>query len=203
VITVTHDAYKSPPLATRDVSGGQPHRPREPWHDTIVELHTLGPTDTNLEHAAWEWFRRRHQVGKVVLHTTLEEAIPELPTDGTAAVVACAVYPDLHTLVFGNLTRLEMIDSFVFPTHPMVLAGRDVTEMRTGISHPAPRSLLPEGLDVRMTTSNAQAAINCSRGGADCCVTTAPAAARHGLRVLQDYGPVPMVFTVHWARMAP
>jgi hypothetical protein len=165
----------------------------------ITTLHTLGPAGTNLQNAAHAWFRRRGTDGKVVLHRTLESALPVMAADGTHALLACAVYPDLHTLVFGNLRRLRMVDSFVYPTYNMVLAGSSGETPRTVSSHPAPRGLVPAGAAVRLVSSNSQAAADCAGGLTDGCITTAPAARAHGLRVHRDFGPVPMVFTVHLA----
>lgn len=167
--------------------------------DTIRSLHTLGPHGTNLEAASYEWFRRRGIEGEVVLHRTLESAVPTLPANGEHAVVACAVYPALHTLVFSNLTRLRMVDSFVMPTHNMVLATRDADRPRLVASHPAPSGLVPADAEVVLSTSNSQAAIECAERRTDGCVTTIVAAQERGLRVLRDFGPVPMIFTIHKA----
>ncbi|ANY06179.1 hypothetical protein [Pseudonocardia sp. HH130630-07] len=66
--------------------------------DDIRHLHTLGPSGTNLETAAHEWFRRRDTSGEITLHESLEIALERVPRTGGHALVACAVYPDLHTL---------------------------------------------------------------------------------------------------------
>lgn len=165
--------------------------------DRISDLHTLGPPGTNLEAAAYEWFRRAGRHGGVHLHRTLEEALPKIQTGGTCALVACAVYPALHTLVFDNLDRLEMVDSFVFPTFRMVLASRDDREITTVSAHPAPRGLVGAGPVVRLSTSNAEAASECAAGLVDACVTTSAAAESHGLRIRDDFGAVSMVYTIH------
>ncbi|MFF8602367.1 prephenate dehydratase domain-containing protein [Streptomyces sp. NPDC015232] len=174
--------------------------------DEVRHLHTLGPHGTNLEAASHEWLRRRGVTGgTVTLHASIEEALEAVPDDGRHALTACAVYPALHTLVFSNLHRLHMIDSFVMPTHNMVLASRGTDTPAVVASHPAPRGLVPGALapasaEVREVLSNAQAAIDCAEGRVDGCITTIVAAERHGLRVLRDFGPVPMVFTVHQVR---
>jgi hypothetical protein len=163
----------------------------------ITTLHTLGPTGTNLEAAAHAWFRQRDREGDVQLHDTLESALPGLPRDGYHALLACAVYPDLHYLVFGNLERLQMVDGFLMPTHNMVLASRGGGVPVSVATHPAPRSLVPRDARVSLVTSNARAAAVCRDGSVEGCITTLPAARAHGLRILHDFGPVPMVFTVH------
>ncbi|MTD55517.1 bacilysin biosynthesis protein BacA [Amycolatopsis pithecellobii] len=165
--------------------------------DQVRHLHTLGPRGTNLEAASHEWLRRRGAAGTVELHSSIESALDVVPDDGQHALVACAVYPALHTLVFGNLHRLHMVDSFIMPTHNMVLATKDVDVPATVASHPAPAGLVPAGTEIQEVLSNSRAAIECAEGRVEGCITTIVAAQDHGLRVLRDFGAVPMVFTVH------
>lgn len=165
--------------------------------DRVRHLHTLGPHGTNLEAASYEWLRRQGVAGTVNLHASLESALEAVPDDGEHALTACAVYPDLHTLVFGNLHRLHIIDTFVWPTRNMVLASRGATTPATFASHPAPRGLLPDNAEVREVLSTARAAVECAEGRVEGCITTIVAAERYGLTVLRDFGPVPMAFTVH------
>ncbi|MEV4434160.1 bacilysin biosynthesis protein BacA [Streptomyces sp. NPDC049555] len=166
--------------------------------DHVRHLHTLGPQGTNLEAASHEWLRRRGITdGTVELHSSIESALEAVPADGRHALTACAVYPALHTLVFGNLHRLRMVDSFVMPTHNMVLASTGARRPASVASHPAPKGLVPEGARIREVLSNSQAAIDCAEGLVEGCITTIVAAQAHGLEVVRDFGPVPMVFTVH------
>lgn len=44
----------------------------------VAVLHTLGPTGTNCEAAAHAWFRRQGGVGRVELHSTLEQAVERI-----------------------------------------------------------------------------------------------------------------------------
>jgi hypothetical protein len=150
-----------------------------------------------LEAASHEWLRRRGVQGTVELHSSIESALEAVPDDGQHALVACAVYPALHTLVFGNLHRLHMIDSFIMPTHNMVLATQGVDAPATVASHPAPTGLVPAGVEIREVLSNSRAAVECAEGRVEGCITTIVAAENHGLRVVRDFGAVPMAFTVH------
>lgn len=165
--------------------------------DGIRHVHTLGPHGTNLEAAAHEWLRRRGTAGTVALHPSLEDALELVPHDGEHALVACAVYPALHTLTFGNLHRLHMVDSFIMPTHNMVLASMGADAPGTVSTHPAPIGLVPREAEPRLVLSNSQAAIDCAADLSEGCITTLVAAERHGMRILRDFGPVPMVFTIH------
>jgi len=163
----------------------------------INTIHTLGPAGTNCESAAYEWFKRRRRKGEVILYPTLEQAVEEMPKEPEHALLGCVVYPDLHTLVFSNLKNMVLAECFVFPTFNMLLASRDGTAPHSVASHPAPQHLIPKGCEIRLVTSNVQAAIVCARGGTDGCITTAPAAQRYGLRVVRDHGPLNMGFTIH------
>ncbi|MFB7510110.1 bacilysin biosynthesis protein BacA, partial [Streptomyces broussonetiae] len=139
--------------------------------DRVRHLHTLGPDGTNLQAASHEWLRRRGIEGTVELHSSIESALEAVPDDGQHALVACAVYPALHTLVFGNLHRLHMVDSFIMPTHNMVLATKGVAVPATVASHPAPTGLVPAGTEIREVLSNSQAAIECAEGRVEGCIT--------------------------------
>lgn len=171
--------------------------------DAIRVIHTLGPAGTNLEMAANHWFSTRGRTPDVCLHRTLESAVPGLSDDGHEALLACAVYPDLHSLVFQNLGLLAMVDSFILPTYDMVYAARaDTTQVRTVVSHPAPQSLVRRavpGVAPTLVTSNSQAARDCARGAADACITTSKSAVDHGLEIRRHFGAVPMVYTLHQA----
>ncbi len=109
----------------------------QPVIDTI---HTLGPTGTNCESAAHWWLKKKNPNGSVVLHPTLEAAVSAL--DGSnSALLACIVYPDLHTLVFSNLDTIALEDIFIYPTHNMVLASRTGAWPAVVSTHPAPQCL--------------------------------------------------------------
>lgn len=177
--------------------------PRQAALDAVTELHTLGPAGTNCEAAAHEWFRRRGSAGSVVLHATLEQALEAMGRDPHVALLSCIVYPELHTLVFSNLERLELSDAFIMPTYNMVVAVRPGTVApKTFASHPAPRLLAPDGVQVRLVESNARAAVVCAAGEVGGCVTTLRSADDHGLRVIMDAGAVPMGFAIHTNRAA-
>lgn len=177
------------------------HPSPAPPRTRITALHTLGPTDTNSEHAARTWLRRRgiEDPAAVRLFATIEEGIEAMPADPSVGLLACIVYPQLHEVVFRNLHRLEIVDCFVVDTYDMVLAapaGHD-GRPRVVASHPAPVALVPTGAEHVPATSNAVAAIACARGEVDACITTGPAAAAQGLQIVRNFGPVPMGFSVH------
>ena len=163
----------------------------------IGVLHTLGPEGTNCEAAAKLWLERKGARGEVRLFPTLEEALEALPPRPDAALLGCAVYPDLHRLVFENLHRIEIFDTFVMPTYEMVLASRDGAMPADVVSHPAPSSLVPEGLRVSFADSNSRAAALCAEGAFEGCITTSRSAGDFDLSIVRNFGAVPMIFTLH------
>jgi prephenate dehydratase len=169
----------------------------------VTTIHTLGPTGTNLEKAAHQWFAERQRPGRVVLHSQVEDGLDAMKFDGTEAILACAVYPRLHDLVFNNLHRLAMVDSFILDTYDMVLASRADQESITSIlTHPAPSCLVADRGEISFASSNSAAAAQCAAGLYDACVTTDRAAHSEGLRIVESFGPVPMVFTLHLGKPA-
>lgn len=164
-----------------------------------LQIHTLGPTGTNCEAAAQHWLKAQGGVGAVVLHETLEDAVVQVLSDPRgSALLGCVVYPRLNEIVFQNLDSLYLYECFVMPTHSMVLAAATDRPISSVVSHPAPVNLL-DGRDVRITlaNSNTEAAMQCAAGAADACITTIVGAKANGLLVLEDFGPVPMGFSVH------
>lgn len=83
----------------------------------------------------------------------------------------------------------------------MVLAARVAIEPSKDTliaSHPAPADLAQVySNNTRLVDSNAKAAVDCSLGKVDCCITTLKAAESNNLIVIKDFGEVPMCFTVH------
>src|SRR4051794_13599345 len=90
----------------------------------VTEVHTLGPKGTNCEKASLLWLEKMGIAGEVVLHKTLEDAILKVKETENSVLLGCAVYPHLHDLVFSNLSKIELIDSFIMPTYNMVLAKK-------------------------------------------------------------------------------
>lgn len=171
-------------------------------------VHTLGPEGTNCAMAAQWWLDAYQQhlpvSGGIVLHETLEQAFEALAEQQEGYLLSCAAYPDLHTLIFNRLDQMELCDSFIMPTHSMVLATRvPLDKVRSVATHPAPQSLVGGQYNKVFANSNADAAVLCRRGTADACVTTVVAADRHDLQIVEDFGQVPMAFLLHTLKRAP
>jgi hypothetical protein len=167
----------------------------------IRTLHTLGPYGTNCELAAQRWFDRVGSSGSVVLYPTLEAAADRVVNSSSGALIACAAYPQLHTLIYSRLGRMTMADCMMMPTHNMVIARRrDARKLESISVHHAPEALVPGTFATRLPAmSNSAAAHSCRAGAADACITTMPAAIREGLEIMHDFGPIVLGFSVHIA----
>jgi len=164
----------------------------------IKTLHTLGPAGSNCEKAAGKWFEQNNSAGEVVLYSTLEDALHEMPKNKSHALMGCVVYPKLHEIVFSNLDTFTLLDCIIVPTYSMVLAAQaEQREIRTVASHPAPEKLVPKGVECIYVNSNPLAAKMCAAGEVDACVTTLRSANDYELLVVKDFGEVMMGFTVH------
>lgn len=163
-------------------------------------IRTLGPEGSNLELAAYEWFRLNGVAnGEVILHPTVEDAVSAISADNEG-VMACAAYPHLHTLIFENLKSLTIIDTFLFPTMEMVLASRRLSSYKAGetcASHRAPQALIPDRFRWIESSSNSQAARDCADNLSDACITTKTAAESNDLLIVENFGTVDMAFTLH------
>jgi len=168
-----------------------------------INLHTLGPSNTNCENAARHWAKSTGNDVNITLHSRLETAISVMKDEpGESYLLGCAVYPDLHEIVFNNLDWLIFDDSFVIPTLEMVLATRqDLTlaDINTVYTHPAPASLVND-YQIFLASSNSSAAKHCSDGESDGCMTTITSVLAHNLKVLKSFGEINMCFTIHKKR---
>lgn len=168
-------------------------------HTSLRTIHTLGPVGTNCQMAAHEWFKKNQiENGTVRLYDTLEEAV--LNVKKGEALLACVVYPKLHNLVFENLGEMEFKETFITNTYDMVLAAKDknIDGIVKLASHPAPVDLVSKyKFIITHVSSNSAAAIEVAKGNFDGCITTIEAAKQHDLLVLENFGPVPMGFSLH------
>ncbi|WP_186385996.1 prephenate dehydratase [Stappia sp. TSB10P1A] len=188
----------------------RPERPTDPAFETparttsdcawVRSLHTLGPAGTNCERAALLWRTNRCPNAWVELHPTLEAAADAVLGRNDAVLVGVAAYPQLHTLIYSRIERLQILEAFIMDTDEMVLASSSGALPKVCATHPAPEHLLPPSIERRYVASNVLAAQDCVSGQADGCVTTLCAARVHGLSVLHNYGCIPMAFTIHGPR---
>jgi prephenate dehydratase len=166
-----------------------------------ITLHTLGPTNTNCEAAAKYYLDKNNLDGEIILYETLESAVDIVANDKDALLLTCIVYPKLNKLVFDNLEKLKLVDCFIFNTFEMVLSTKkevELSDLSTIISHPAPTPLINKfGKEISLANSNSEAAKLCFDEKFDACVTTMPASKFYNLKILKNFGEVPMGFAIH------
>lgn len=164
-----------------------------------MNIKTLGPTGTNCEHAAKYYLQSNKINGSIELYNTLEDALKDVMKDIDSVLLSCIVYPQLHELVFDNLSNIELVDSFIYNTFPMVFASKNKVKPKTIATHPAPQSLIKGMMDIEIVNvnSNSLAAIECFENRVESCITTLPCARKYRLKILQNFGEVPMGFAIH------
>ena len=166
-------------------------------------IHTLGPAGTNCEAAARHWLEQSNIVGfsaverSVILHRTLEDAADAMMVDKNSALLTPIAYPQLGDLIYSNIGRFQIIDTFIIPTYEMVLASNCSAYPRVISLHPAPTKLLGDQFKKRFVESNVIAAIDCSHKKSDGCITTRDVAVKYNLRVVKSFGRVIMGFSLH------
>lgn len=166
-------------------------------------IHTLGPAGTNCEAAARYRLKQINIAGvsaaerSVILHRTLEDAADAMMVDKNSALLTPIAYPQLGDLIYSNIGRFQIIDTFTIPTYEMVLASNCSANPKVISLHPAPTKLLGDQFEKRFVESNVIAAIDCSQNKSDGCITTHDAAIKYNLRVLKSFGRVIMGFSLH------
>jgi hypothetical protein len=177
----------------------------------LVKSHALGPSGTNILRAAEQWHREMNidHKAKIVLCDTPEQAVMSARANKEEGVLdvfwTCAVYFREHELFFGFTDTLPFLFQVNLPLDEMQLACRPEmavrllnTDAMSGckvLSHPSPASLVKKlPVVVIPAKSNADAAVRCSHGEAEACITTEAAQRLHGLVTLHRFGSPPMVF---------
>lgn len=163
----------------------------------VSEIHTLGPIGTNCERAALVWATRSCPQASVHLHDTMEAAADWVTSRQGAVLLSVVAYPNLHLIIYSHIEELQLIDVFIMNTDEMVLASATGDTPVLCSAHPATDKLIPIGIERKFVSSNATAAAECANGSTDGCLTIICMAQKYGLKVIQNFGPVPMGFTIH------
>lgn len=163
----------------------------------VHQVHTLGPSGTNCERAGLHWRGRKCPSAQIRLHGSIEEAAEAVALREDAVFVGVAAYPHLHSVIYGHIQLLRILDVFIANTDEMVLASRTGAMPEVCATHPAPERLLPSEITRHFSSSNVAAAEDCIKGLADGCITTRRAIDRFDLKIVRSFGSVPMAFTIH------
>ncbi|MEE1938781.1 hypothetical protein V1L54_05025 [Streptomyces sp. TRM 70361] len=192
---------------------------REPLIDILLSygsqregIVTLGPAGTSSEAAA------RHLSGLLSAHNGCETVISLYDDyeragdalrreEGTLLLVANA-YAAISQFYMDP--ELSLAGAFVFDTPQYGLAARPGAKLTDRVrvaSHPAPVPLIEQLIGpgvtvsgVTHTNSTSAAAATASRGEVDLALTTAPAAAAHGLTFVTRTRDIRMLWSVFTSR---
>lgn len=176
----------------------------KPQAQKHLRIHTLGPEGTNCQLAVYHWLNMKNidvADATIILHPTLEEGLDAVLEERDSLLLACIVYPKLNELVFNHLDNMQLADCFIMPTYNMVLATKkqlSKQQIQSVVSHPAPVSLVDDlNCEAQLTTSNSHAAMLCANEKFDACITTRKSAELYNLIEVEDFGQVPMGFSIH------
>lgn len=186
------------------------------WRD--VTIHTLGPSGTSSEAAAYffsEWFGQRYPGSRVQLNLSdsYEHARTSIGERTPGVLIVANAYPQINDFYMDS--KLSLVATFVFdtPLYGLVSKGPLTSRRLTVATHPAPllliEELLPEGLEVDsviLALSTSAAAAAAARGEVDVALTTEVAANIHGLHFISNTRPIRMLWSVfaptRWAAPA-
>jgi len=162
-------------------------------------IHTLGPEVTNCNLAADNWIKRKKINMQIILHETFEGAVEASKQDTKGMVLISSTYHKIHDVIYDNINWLSPIDSFIVPTHEMVLAHNVDIKSNSRIAlHEATLSLLNDSRKIKykhyFTSSTWEAASLCSLQKTSYCLTTKKASSEFNLKILQSYGKIELVF---------
>jgi hypothetical protein len=164
----------------------------------VRQIHTLGPNGTNCELAALHWRDDKMCVDTTIfLHDSFELAAEAVAVRNDSVLLGVAAYPQLHSIIYSNLKNFQIIDVFICRTEEMILASNDGYMPSLCATHPAPERLLPSVIERKYVSNNVAAAQECASGNTDGCLTTLRAAKKYNLKIVNNFGQVPMAFTVH------
>ena len=171
----------------------------------------LGPEGTNIGQSCQQWIKRtgiKHKSRIIYCETpwkALERARAIERPGCVPTFWTCAVYYDLFHLFFRSpdAYTLFVIEPMLLDEMQLAVRPELAEEIVDGVipkgwsiaSHPSPAPLVEHlSATIKLVDSNAQAAMDCSDGLHQMCVTTESARNKHGLVKAHSFGSPMMVF---------
>ena len=170
----------------------------------LERIATLGPSGTCSESVVQRNLCRFGSSAEVVLFPSYEDAIDAVATARAYAAVVAAAYPKLNELVMKIAREVVITDSFVDKTPALVIAAmndkaftREQCFKAACVSAPSPllRELYPF-CEIVSASSNSDAARLVVHGLAEAALTTETASTIYNLRVVHNFGDLPMAWVV-------
>lgn len=171
---------------------------------TTAIIATLGPAGTSSEAAAADLRRRVGAAAPAVLHDCYEDAAAAVMHGEADLLLVANAYAKINNFYMDPTLCLAAVFVYRTPQYGLAIRpGADLMGSLSIASHPAPvpiiDQLLPAGLSVAevlhvQSTSLAAAAVR--SGVVPMALTTAPAAAAHGLDFVSRTRPITMLWSV-------
>ena len=143
---------------------------------TQVKVSTLGPADTNSDHAAQLFMKMKNIKGEPILTKTAE---------------------DIHKLYIPHLKTVTAGDVFIYHATMGLYKRPGVKEIQDAAA-PITSTVFLKDRPVRViiATSNAEAVAMCCRGEVDAAIGTAEAVRGLNLEIIENYGTFNVPYTV-------
>lgn len=166
--------------------------------NNLYRISTLGPKGTDSERAALHYALTQKILDPVIqLYSSFESALDTVRFRNSDFAIVPAAYNGLFSLHL--LYRdVPIIDTFILPTKPMVLAKipGQIGEIRRVAIHPATKPLLPESCEPVYVESKPLCLQMVADGKIQAGIGSEDVAESMGLEIVKNFGPIPMTWEV-------
>jgi prephenate dehydratase len=162
-------------------------------------ISTLGPAGTDSEHASHHYNFIKKLDSKVKLFPSYNEAIDSLMKGQTDYCIIASAASDFSKFVYALPYRgkIEIADSFVFPTADIVLIKRkDVHEVKSVLCYAGNTGFVKEKYEIVDCKSKSLAPIECLQGKADAALTSIRLFDKNEFDLVENFGSFKMSWNV-------
>lgn len=165
----------------------------------IIKIATLGPEGTCSENAAKNFISKKELNAEIILKDSFQACLTALDKKEADIAIVPSAFEKLNELIFRNLNKIKITESFVLNTPALVIAKNNAKEIKKVACHPAPFILIDNIFPkdkIIFTSSNSISAIKTANKEVDACLTTEIAAKKNNLKLIKNFGEVPMSWNV-------
>lgn len=167
--------------------------------NNFVKIATLGPSGTCSENTVKSFIAERGLNGEILLKETFQDCVASLISKEVDFIIVPSAFKELNELIFKNLGKIKIKECFVLNTPALVIGVKEKNKIMSIATHSAPEILAKNNFpDIKIigSPSNSKSAIMVVEGKADACLTTEIAAKANNLKILKNFGEVPMSWNV-------
>ena len=172
----------------------------------MIKIATLGPSGTNSEKAT-KYYAQNLLKEKISIQffEDIEKGFSDLLESKCKYLILPSVYPSLSEQIFKNIHTIEMIDSFIHETFPLVIAKKKETNIQDVQSVSlveATNALIEKDgkfskkMKKIFKQSNPIAAAACKNGESDLVVTNLISAQKQNLQIITNFSSIKMNWIV-------